>query len=175
MNTSFSSRLPRISFDLPPDHRSLSAIDMALATCKHPETSRVGANVIVTTRAVRITWCAACGALCSDEDPPETWQPSALATLLAKDPLEELSALVRGIRTCAELADEIASAEHALSPPPGLVRALRSTLAALARTPIVREEGQSCQAVCARDAVLAARLPMNLAPTRAPKGPRHDA
>jgi hypothetical protein len=141
MNTSFSSRARRTP-ELPKLH-SLPAIAVALATCQHPEASRVSANVIGTSRAVRITWCSVCGALSSDEQPRETWQPSTLAALLAKDPLEELSELARGIRTCAELAQEVASAEHAPSPPPGLLRALRSMLAALARTALVREQGQS--------------------------------
>jgi hypothetical protein len=143
MNASFSSRLPRTSLKLPPEPRSLSAIAMALATCRHPEACRIGANVIVTARAVCITRCSACGALSSDEDPPETWQPSALAALLAKGPLEELSALVRGIRTCARLADEAASAERTPPPPPDVVRALHSILSALARTAIVREQARA--------------------------------
>jgi hypothetical protein len=144
MKRSSSSRPP--SGVRPVELRTLGAIAAALTSCTHPEACRVSANVIVTDRAVRISWCATCGAMSSSKGGGgETWQTSALVSLLGKSHLEELAALLRNVRKCAELAESSPPGESQSTSP--ALHELRSILSELARTAIVRDLGHLQDAI----------------------------
>ncbi|MGH7435611.1 MAG: hypothetical protein ACRENE_08045, partial [Polyangiaceae bacterium] len=52
--------------------RSLATLAAALVTCKHPWASRVRAAVAMGAEE-GIYWCAACGALCSQDPGDPLW------------------------------------------------------------------------------------------------------
>jgi len=80
-----SSFIAPHSGDQPVEFRSLGAIAAALVRCEHPSVCRVsahGAEPEAAAGAVRIPWCAFCGA--SDQGRGVPWPPPALLSLLAR-------------------------------------------------------------------------------------------
>jgi hypothetical protein len=120
------------------DYRSLATVAAALVRCTHPADSPVSAQVAevaATTGAVRITWCALCGALGSDHGLGEQWQPPALLLLLERPSFEELSQILHVLHRCRELREQDAAGH------PASTETLRvhAALAALATTQLARD------------------------------------
>jgi hypothetical protein len=111
------SSLPPASGPQPLELRSLASVAVAILACEHPAAGRVSANVIVTGQAVRITWCAFCGAMSSDEEPRDVWQRPAVASVLSTAHLRELALVLHAVeRWQAALSPAEGAAPAPLSP-----------------------------------------------------------
>jgi hypothetical protein len=124
----------------PHEPHTLATLAAALVTCKHPSGCRVSARLLFSGRPVRIAWCAACGAMCSYDDPDEYWQSSAIAMLFSKGQFSEIAELIHGLR---DVQDAIAEARGRLveegSPIDLALREIGSSLLELNNKTLVRE------------------------------------
>jgi hypothetical protein len=142
---------PPASGPQPLDFRSLASIAVAILACEHPETVRVSANVIVTTKAVRITWCSFCGAMSSDEDPGDVWYRSVFASLLSSAHLRELSLVLHALgRWHAALLPAHDAPAGLSSLSFAVEQDLRATLAELTSTALYRDLERLDRALAAR-------------------------
>jgi hypothetical protein len=81
----------------PREPHTLATLAAALVACDHPAPCQVSASVLFGGQPIRITWCAACGAMTSDEH-AGTWTGSVIAHLLSQRHFEEVQSLVHGLR-----------------------------------------------------------------------------
>lgn len=139
-----NASLSEIRADEPITPRSLAAVAAAVATCSHPQISRIG---IAGDRAVG-TWCAACGAL-RDEAPEAPWQSPALTARLTKKRFEELVLLLHSIVQLTQLARAHVAPQASASTAHIVLRSVRTSLAELSRLPVVRDLGALEQAIAA--------------------------
>jgi hypothetical protein len=87
---------PSSSHDEPREPHTLATLAAALVTCDHPPACQVAASVVFGGQPIRITWCAACGAMTSDER-AGAWTGSALSQLFSRHHFEELREFIRGV------------------------------------------------------------------------------
>jgi hypothetical protein len=118
--------------------RSLATLAAALVTCTHPESSRLPAAPGRGPGAASANWCAACGALFT-EDPAAPWQAPSLTSALSRKAFEELVLLLHAVMQLAQLARTEAPVGPTTSPAHTFLRHLRASLSALSRLPVVRD------------------------------------
>jgi hypothetical protein len=112
--------------------RSLAAVAAALATCAHPEGSRIGVP------GDRATWCAACGGLRAKDGPGASWQSPALTSRLTKKHFEDVVLLLHSVVQLAQLARSQACPAPG-SPAHIFLRNVSRSLSELSRLPVVRD------------------------------------
>jgi hypothetical protein len=113
--------------------RSLAAVAAVLATCAHPERSRIHVP------GDHATWCAACGGLRAEDGPGASWQSPALTSRLTKKHFEDVVLLLHAVVQLAQLARAQASAGAAGSPAHIFLRNVSRSLSELSRLPAVRD------------------------------------
>jgi hypothetical protein len=133
---SASRRIPPSEEPLAP--RSLGTLAAALVTCPHPERSLVDAAVDPRPGAGAMRWCAACGALCT-QDAAAPWQVPSLASAFSRKAFEELVLLLHAVVQLAQLARAHAPAGAAGSPAHIFLRNVSRSLSELSRLPVVRD------------------------------------
>jgi len=133
---SASRTIPPIEERLAP--RSLGTLAAALVTCTHPEGSHVHAALHPGPGAGAITWCAACGAL-RTEDEAAAWQTPSLASAFSRKAFEDLVLLLHAVVQLAQLARAHASPGAAGSPAHIFLRNVGRSLSELSRLPVVRD------------------------------------
>jgi hypothetical protein len=136
---------PELLADEPNAPRSLAALAAALATCPHPEASRVG----VPGAGDGATWCSACGALRRESSPKAAWQSPALTSRLTRRRFEELVLLLHSVVQLTQLARAHVAPAAAASTAHIVLRSVRASLAELSRLPVVRELDALEQAIAA--------------------------
>ncbi len=133
---SASRRIPSSEEPLAP--RSLGTLAAALVTCTHPEGRHVRAALDLGPGETGISWCAACGALCT-EDAAAPWQSPSLTSAFSRKAFEDLVLLLHAVVQLAQLARAHAPAGAAGSPGHIFLRNVRASLSALSRLPVVRD------------------------------------
>jgi hypothetical protein len=133
---SASRRIPPSEEPLAP--RSLGTLAAALVTCTHPEGSHVRAAPDLGPGETGIYWCAACGALCT-EDAAAPWQAPSLTSAFSRKAFEDLVLLLHAVVQLAQLVRAHAPAGSAGSPAHIFLRNVRASLSALSRLPVVRD------------------------------------
>jgi hypothetical protein len=133
---SASRRIPPSEEPLAP--RSLGTLAAALVTCTHPEGRHVRAALDLGPRETGISWCAACGALCT-QDAAAPWQAPSLTSAFGRKAFEDLVLLLHAIVQLAQLAQAHAPAGSAGSPAHIFLRNVRASLSELSRLPVVRD------------------------------------
>jgi pimeloyl-ACP methyl ester carboxylesterase len=118
--------------------RSLGTLAAALVTCTHPEGRRVRAALDLGPGEIGIYWCAACGALCT-QDAAAPWQVPSLASAFSRKAFEDLVLLLHAVVQLAQLARAHAPAGSAGSPAHIFLRNVRASLSELSRLPVVRD------------------------------------
>jgi pimeloyl-ACP methyl ester carboxylesterase len=118
--------------------RSLGTLAAALVTCTHPEGSHVRGALDLGPRETGISWCAACGALCT-QDAAAPWQVPSLTSAFSRKAFEDLVLLLHAVVQLAQLARAHAPAGSAGSPAHIFLRNVRASLSALSRLPVVRD------------------------------------
>jgi hypothetical protein len=129
-------RIPPSEEPLAP--RSLGTLAAALVTCAHPRGSRVRAAVDLGPGETAIYWCAACGALCT-QDAAAPWQAPLLTSAFSHKAFEDLVLLLHAVVQLAQLARAHAPAGLAGSPAHIFLRNVSRSLSALSRLPVVRD------------------------------------
>jgi hypothetical protein len=118
--------------------RSLGTLAAALVTCTHPEESRVRATADCRPGETAICWCAACGALWT-EDVDVQWQAPSLTSALSRKAFDELALLLHAVVQLAQLARAHTPAGPAGSPAHVCLRTVSRSLSELSRLPVVRD------------------------------------
>jgi hypothetical protein len=118
------------------DPHTLSTLAASLMACTHPDQSRLHATSRPATGDP--IWCAACGALRFGEGPASRWQLAALPSLLRKRHFDDFAVLLHSLRQLALLADTQGPAGAPGSRAHSVLRAIRASLVALGRLPIVQ-------------------------------------
>jgi pimeloyl-ACP methyl ester carboxylesterase len=118
--------------------RSLGTLAAALVTCKHPEGSRVHAALGLGPGETSIYWCAACGAL-RTQDAAAPWQAPSLMSAFSRKAFEDLVLLLHAVVQLAQLARAHAPAGSTASPAHIFLRNVRASLSELSRLPVVRD------------------------------------